>query len=324
MQMALIIVTGYVLASSRPVALAIARLARVPRSARGATAMVALFSMLTAWLNWGFSLIFAAMLARETARHRPAADYRALAASSFLGLGSIWAQGLSGSAALQMATPGALPPKIRDIVAAGGVVPGGRHPAASNHLPLAEPRQRRRSRCCSSRSSCGLHAAGGARAHRGAARRPARTHRSGGRPRPGAPRGPRAGRAARARARAQRRGLRAGRRLPRDLLRARERPPVGHQRQHHQPRVPDARRPAARDAGAADARGARGDAGDLGRDPAVPFLRGDRRDDRVHAAQRAHRAPLRGGVLTARPSRRSSPRTRPCSASSCRRADRSG
>jgi short-chain fatty acids transporter len=125
MQMALIIVTGYVLASSRPVALAIARLARVPRSARGATAMIAVFSMLTAWFNWGFSLIFAAMLARETARHRPEADYRALAASSFLGLGSIWAQGLSGSAALQMATPGALPPKIRDIVAAGGVVPAG-------------------------------------------------------------------------------------------------------------------------------------------------------------------------------------------------------
>jgi short-chain fatty acids transporter len=40
-------------------------------------------------------------------------------------LGSIWAQGLSGSAALQMATPGALQPQIREIVAAGGVVPGG-------------------------------------------------------------------------------------------------------------------------------------------------------------------------------------------------------
>jgi short-chain fatty acids transporter len=37
----------------------------------------------------------------------------------------VWAQGLSGSAALQMATPGALPPRVREIVAAGGVVPGG-------------------------------------------------------------------------------------------------------------------------------------------------------------------------------------------------------
>jgi short-chain fatty acids transporter len=52
-------------------------------------------------------------------------DYRALAAASFLGLGSIWAQGLSGSAALQMATAGAIQPQIRDIVAHGGLVPGG-------------------------------------------------------------------------------------------------------------------------------------------------------------------------------------------------------
>ena len=54
----------------------------------------------------------------------PRVDYRALAAATFLGLGSIWAQGLSGSAALQMATPGALQPQIREIVS-GGVIPGG-------------------------------------------------------------------------------------------------------------------------------------------------------------------------------------------------------
>lgn len=131
MQMALIIITGYVLASSRPVAIAIARLARAPRTARGATVMVAAFSMLTSWINWGFSLIFGALLARETARYRAEADYRALGASSFLGLGSVWAQGLSGSAALQMATPGALPPKVREIVSFGGVVPAGIIPLRS-------------------------------------------------------------------------------------------------------------------------------------------------------------------------------------------------
>ena len=49
----------------------------------------------------------------------------ALAAWSFLGLVSVWAQGLSGSAALQLASPGALQPQIRDIVAHGGAVPGG-------------------------------------------------------------------------------------------------------------------------------------------------------------------------------------------------------
>ncbi len=125
MQMALVIITGYVLAASRPVARAIVRLARVPGSARQATVMIALFSMGASWINWGFSLVFGALLARETARHRPEADYRALGAASFLGLGSVWAQGLSSSAGLQMATPGQLQPRVRDIVAAGGLVPGG-------------------------------------------------------------------------------------------------------------------------------------------------------------------------------------------------------
>lgn len=125
LQMALIIITGYVLATTRPIYAAIAHLASLPRSPKVAVAMVALFAMLSSWLNWGFSLIFSAMLAREVARRVRGVDYRAVAASSFLGLGSIWAQGLSGSAALQMASPGALPPSVRDIVASGGVIPGG-------------------------------------------------------------------------------------------------------------------------------------------------------------------------------------------------------
>ncbi len=131
MQMVLVIVTGYVLASSRPIFRAICWLASLPRTARGATTMVAVFAMVASWFNWGFGLVFAAILARETARRRPEADYRALAASSFLGLGSVWAQGLSGSAALQMATPGALQPAIRDIVAHGDAAPGGIVPLTS-------------------------------------------------------------------------------------------------------------------------------------------------------------------------------------------------
>ena len=131
MQMALVIITGYVLASSRPIARVIEQLARVPTSARSATVMVALFSMLASWLNWGFSLVFGALLAREAARHRPEADYRALAASSFLGLGSVWAQGLSSSAALQMSNAASLQPRLRDIVSAGGLVPGGVIPLRS-------------------------------------------------------------------------------------------------------------------------------------------------------------------------------------------------
>ena len=124
LQMALVIITGHVLATSPPMMNMVRSIAAWPSSPRGAVVVVTLFALVTSWFNWGFSLVFSAVLAREIVK-RVDVDYRAIAAASFLGLGSIWAQGLSGSAALQMATPGALQPQIRDIVAAGGVVPGG-------------------------------------------------------------------------------------------------------------------------------------------------------------------------------------------------------
>jgi len=125
LQMSLIIITGHVLATSAPMGRVIRTIAAWPQTPKSAVALVTLIAMATSWFNWGFSLIFSAVLAREVARRVAGVDYRALAAASFLGLGSIWAQGLSGSAALQMATPGALQQPIRDIVAAGGTVPGG-------------------------------------------------------------------------------------------------------------------------------------------------------------------------------------------------------
>jgi short-chain fatty acids transporter len=128
LQMSLIIITGHVLATSRPVGRVIRALAAWPTSPRTAVALVAFFAMASSWFNWGFSLIFSAVLAKEVARRVAGVDYRALAAASFLGLGSVWAQGLSGSAALQMATPGALQPQIREIVAHGGMVAGGMIP----------------------------------------------------------------------------------------------------------------------------------------------------------------------------------------------------
>ena len=70
--------------------------------------MVAFFAMASAWFNWGFSLIFSAMLAKEVARRVRRVDYRAVAAAAFLGRGIGWPQGLSGSAPLQMATPAGL------------------------------------------------------------------------------------------------------------------------------------------------------------------------------------------------------------------------
>jgi len=47
-------------------------------------------------------------------------DYRAAGAAAYLGLGAVWALGLSSSAALMMATKGAIPPKLYEI---SGLVP---------------------------------------------------------------------------------------------------------------------------------------------------------------------------------------------------------
>lgn len=120
LQMALVIITGSVVASAPPVERLIVKLAGFPSTPRGAVAFVAFFAMVSSWFNWGFSLIFSAMLAKEVAKKVPSADYKAVCASAFLGLGSIWAQGLSGSAALQMATPSALPASLRELT---GVIP---------------------------------------------------------------------------------------------------------------------------------------------------------------------------------------------------------
>ena len=125
LQMSLVIITGHVLATSRPMRRVIRIIAGWPTTPKGAVALVTAFALSASWFNWGFSLVFSAVLAREIARRVEGVDYRALAAASFLGIGSVWAQGISGSAALQMATPGALQPAIRDIVAHGGIVPGG-------------------------------------------------------------------------------------------------------------------------------------------------------------------------------------------------------
>ena len=120
MQMSMIVVTGYAVATSPPVYALIRKLASVPRGARGAVAFVALFSMLASLVSWSFSLIFSALLAREVAHRVRGADYRAIGAAAYLGVGSVWALGLSSSAALIMAAPASLPDSIKRI---SGVIP---------------------------------------------------------------------------------------------------------------------------------------------------------------------------------------------------------
>ncbi|MEU1786762.1 TIGR00366 family protein [Streptomyces sparsogenes] len=126
LQMAIIVIAGYAVAVSPPMARLIARLAALPRTPRGAITFTAAVAMATAYVNWAFSLVFTAILAKEIARRLPGVDYRAIGAMAFLGLGTVWAQGLSGSAALQVASAVSSPAAVQEIIAEGrgsGVIP---------------------------------------------------------------------------------------------------------------------------------------------------------------------------------------------------------
>jgi short-chain fatty acids transporter len=78
--------------------------------------------MLTSLISWGLGTIFAALLAREVVKNVRGIDYRAMCAASYLGQGTVWALGFSSSAALLMATPGAIPTNLLKI---SGVIPLG-------------------------------------------------------------------------------------------------------------------------------------------------------------------------------------------------------
>jgi len=120
MQMTMIIVSGYALATAPPVFAVIRRMSAIPKTPRSAAAFVALFSMLSSLISWSFSLIFSGLLAREVSHRVRGADYRAMGAAGYLGVGSVWALGLSSSAALIMAAPASLPQSIQQI---SGVIP---------------------------------------------------------------------------------------------------------------------------------------------------------------------------------------------------------
>ncbi|MEO6800478.1 MAG: TIGR00366 family protein [Rhodanobacter sp.] len=124
MQMVFVVIGGYVLATAPVIARFIDVLARAPRSGRGAVVYVALVSMLASLLSWGFSLIFGGLLVRALGRRRDLCmDYRAAGAAAYLGLGAIWALGLSSSAAQLQANPASMPPALLSIT---GVLPFSR------------------------------------------------------------------------------------------------------------------------------------------------------------------------------------------------------
>lgn len=106
MQMALILMTGHVLAKAPLVGRALDGLAAKVKTPRTAVAAVTLVALAGCWLNWGFGLIVGAVFAKALARQVKGVDYPLLVASAYSGF-LIWHGGLSGSIPLALATEGA-------------------------------------------------------------------------------------------------------------------------------------------------------------------------------------------------------------------------
>src|SRR5437868_133939 len=98
MQMSFIVIGGYVVASAPVCARLIDKVATVPRSSRGAVALVAATSMMLSLIHWGLSMVWGGLLVRALQRRVDLRlNYAAAGAAAYLGMGSIWALGLSSS-----------------------------------------------------------------------------------------------------------------------------------------------------------------------------------------------------------------------------------
>lgn len=116
MQMALVLVLGFVLANSRIFKVMLVSFAKKIKTPGKAIVAVSFISALACWINWGFGLVIGALLAKEIAKVVPKVDYRLLIASAYSGF-LLWHGGLSGSIPLTIATEGHF---TQDLI---GIVP---------------------------------------------------------------------------------------------------------------------------------------------------------------------------------------------------------
>lgn len=108
-QMALVLLLGSMLASTRVVGKLLRSLARVPKNPRHAYVFVFVIAALACIFSWGLGLILGGLLARHVAvefnRRNVAISFPMLIAAAYSGM-VVWHMGYSGSAELTAATEG--------------------------------------------------------------------------------------------------------------------------------------------------------------------------------------------------------------------------
>jgi len=106
MQMAMILVTGTILATAPLFKKGLGKLASIPKTKIQAIIWVSVIGLVASFINWGFGLVIGAIFAKEVAKRVKGVDYPLLVAAAYSGF-LIWHAGLSGSIPLTLATGGA-------------------------------------------------------------------------------------------------------------------------------------------------------------------------------------------------------------------------
>lgn len=104
MQMVLVLVAGYMMASTPLIKRVLSALASLAKTPGAAIVLVTVVALIANWINWGFGLVVSALFAKQLAR-TVRVDYRLLVASAYSGF-VVWHGGLAGSIPLTIATEG--------------------------------------------------------------------------------------------------------------------------------------------------------------------------------------------------------------------------
>lgn len=103
-QMSLVLMGGFVVASSRPVHKLLVKLACYPHQLSQVYLLTFLVSSFACWLNWGLGLVVGAFFALEVGKQNKNAHFPLVVACSYIGF-LFWHAGLSGSIPLLVSTP---------------------------------------------------------------------------------------------------------------------------------------------------------------------------------------------------------------------------
>jgi len=119
MQMMLILVLGHTLALTEPVSRVI-RIATVHcNTSAKAAALIAVFTILVGFINWGLGLIFGAIFARKVGEfaqlNNISINYPLIGAAGYSGM-MVWHGGISGSSLIKVAEPG----HLKELVSEAG------------------------------------------------------------------------------------------------------------------------------------------------------------------------------------------------------------